>query len=78
MIGPCAFDGDAGRKHFFFEKKKQKTFVPLPLQFASVFVRGIKDQKSFCFFFFRKRRLFLTYSADPTSTSCNRPRRPTE
>jgi hypothetical protein len=36
---------------FFFEKKNQKTFIPLP---------RAKEEKSFCFFFFRKRRLFLS------------------
>jgi hypothetical protein len=45
------------RKTFFFEKKKQKTFGPWGIW------RGVcqrpQDQKSFCFFFFRKRRSFL-------------------
>jgi hypothetical protein len=36
---------------FFFEKKNQKTFIPLP---------RVKEEKSFCFFFFRKRRLLLS------------------
>jgi hypothetical protein len=39
---------------FFFEKKKQKTFAR--------FARGLRAanlQKSFSFFFFRKRRFFL-------------------
>jgi hypothetical protein len=43
-----------GRKVFFFEKKKQKTFGPgLGVATAS----GTNGQQSSCFFFFRKRRL---------------------
>ena len=43
---------------FFFEKKNQKTFkflVECLPQYRS------KWMKSFCFFFFRKRRFFLPY-----------------
>jgi hypothetical protein len=37
---------------FFFEKKNQKTFIRLLVAW-----HGRKVGKSFCFFFFRKRRL---------------------
>jgi hypothetical protein len=43
-----------GRKAFFFEKKKQKTFVPCtqsPERYAS------KEVKVFCFFFSKKKAL---------------------
>jgi hypothetical protein len=41
---------------FFFEKKNQKTFA-----YGLRLSRGPRQhkQKSFCFFFFRKRRIFL-------------------
>ena len=41
---------------FFFEKKNQKTFH----SFGSVTWHrlGPNEKKSFCFFFFRKRRFF--------------------
>jgi len=37
---------------FFFEKKNQKTFVRLHVRQMPA-----NEQKSFCFFFFRKRRI---------------------
>ncbi|MCC6718728.1 MAG: hypothetical protein IT555_12660 [Acetobacteraceae bacterium] len=43
---------------FFFEKKNQKTFIRYPGSTAIT-----NDQKSFCFFFFRKRRPFLALGA---------------
>jgi hypothetical protein len=44
-------------KTFFFEKKNQKTFMTL--RACRTNWRARKVGKSFCFFFFRKRRLFL-------------------
>jgi len=40
---------------FFFEKKKQKTFAILPIHAARA---ALQQKKSFCFFFFRKSRVF--------------------
>ncbi len=40
---------------FFFEKKKQKTFATLSVPCARA---ALHAKKSFCFFFFRKRRAF--------------------
>jgi hypothetical protein len=48
--------GKQGRM-FFFEKKNQKTFARL-LTHGAMRVSQ-KRIKSFCFFFFRKRRFFL-------------------
>ncbi len=45
---------------FFSEEKNQKTFdlPPLPPCRAGAFYPLAENQKSFCFFFFRKRRFF--------------------
>jgi hypothetical protein len=43
-------------KRFFFEKKKQKTFANGP---QALHQHGLKDQKFFCFFFFKKRSSYL-------------------
>jgi hypothetical protein len=40
---------------FFFEKKEPKNFSDLAT--ASPWKTGAKSEKSFCFFFFRKRRI---------------------
>jgi hypothetical protein len=45
----------AARKHFFFEKKKQKTFVTLARSYGQL---GAKNQKFFGSFF-QKRTFFL-------------------
>jgi hypothetical protein len=42
-----------GRKGFFFEKKRQKTFANGGIW--RWWCQGPQEQKSFCFFFFRKR-----------------------
>jgi len=47
--------GGTPSKTFFFEKKNQKNFS----NFAPGKM-GAKSEKSFCFFFFRKRRIFRT------------------
>jgi hypothetical protein len=57
--------GREGRKRFFLEKKKQKTFIRLGRSHDSR--RRAQDpdrkvgggMKFFCFFLFTKRRLFL-------------------
>jgi hypothetical protein len=43
-----------GRKAFFFEKKKQKTFVPPQLSHPR---SATKEVKVFCFFFSKKKAL---------------------
>ncbi len=48
------------RKDFFFAKKKQKTFVCCARGGRLVGRPGPKEQNSFCCFFFRKRRIFVT------------------
>jgi inosine-uridine nucleoside N-ribohydrolase len=46
-----------GRKRFFFEKKKQKTFIPLGLDFSGE--SRLRLAKVFCFFF-SKKKIFLS------------------
>jgi hypothetical protein len=49
------------RKHFFFEKKKQKTFMSL-----GQCCRNVRDSDhTFFGSFFQKRTLFLTFSETP-------------
>jgi hypothetical protein len=43
-----------GRKQFFFEKKNQKTFAPLPSLSGEA---EAKHAKVFCFFFSKKKAL---------------------
>jgi hypothetical protein len=50
------------RKQFFFEKKIQKTFVPLDLPSAQ---RTPKFAKVFCFFFSKKKTFVGQYRATP-------------
>jgi len=47
------------RKVFFFEKKKQKTFVRLVQRPDCEFLRFTKLTKVFCFFFSKKKILPL-------------------
>jgi len=47
------------RKYFFFEKKKQKTFIHLPLACTAEREAALID-KSFLVLFFKKRTLLLT------------------
>jgi hypothetical protein len=48
--------GMKASKRFFFEKKKQKTFAKWA---PGVSPALAKDQKFFCFFFFKKRSASL-------------------
>jgi hypothetical protein len=57
----------AARKHFFFEKKKQKTFVTLARSYGQL---GAKNQKSFWFFFSKKN--ILSSSTAPTAREPDR------
>jgi hypothetical protein len=46
-----------GRKRFFFEKKKQKTFIRWSLaQAVGLTPSGAAQLKVFCFFFSKKKR----------------------
>jgi hypothetical protein len=45
---------EEGRKTFFFEKKKQKTFAPLRVPVPPSGVTA-KKSKFFCFFFVHKK-----------------------
>jgi hypothetical protein len=40
---------------FFFEKKNQKTFAPGDMGVGGATAHVPKEQKFFCFFFFKKR-----------------------
>jgi len=54
----------AGRKHFFFEKKKQKTFITCPNWVASLGKLGVaRNCKKFFGSFFQKRTFFLALPA---------------
>jgi uncharacterized lipoprotein YmbA len=47
-------------KHFFFEKKKQKTFILRP--WPGTWMAMAEEIKFFWFFFFKKRTFFLAFS----------------
>jgi hypothetical protein len=57
---------------FFFEKKNQKTFVScsFDLSVTRPAARGLKP-KFFCFFFFKKRIVFLTLPAPASAPAHN-------
>jgi hypothetical protein len=52
-------DDKAGRKQFFFEKKNQKTFVPMAYTFLH---RVPRLAKVFWFFFSKKNSFFPVHS----------------
>ncbi len=57
QLGENAGDGRLGRKVFFFEKKKQKTFISRTQSGHRV---RDSETKVFCFFF-SKKKFFLPY-----------------
>jgi hypothetical protein len=51
--------GEEESRTFFFEKKKQKTFIHL----ASAFPEGLGPGSKAFWFFFSKKNCFLAYAA---------------
>jgi len=64
--------GRKGRKRFFFEKKKQKTFAYWMRGHLSV--HGPQEQKFFCFFFFKKRSAYFLPASPALLIQVNAPR----
>jgi hypothetical protein len=60
----------AGRKVFFSEEKKQKTFMVLSRDYPAAYAIGIKV---FCFFFSKKKCFFCRVDAGRTLKSPHGP-----